>query len=42
MFWMPEQVRHDEIGLFTNSSIFSFEKNIYHPEYAIFLGGLIK
>jgi hypothetical protein len=22
-------------------SFFSFEKNIYHPEYAIFQGGLI-
>jgi len=23
-FWMPDQVRHDELGLFTNSSLFEF------------------
>jgi len=24
MFWMPDQVRHDEFGLFTISSILGF------------------
>jgi len=26
MFWMPDQVRHDEFGLFTRPSDFRFKK----------------
>ena len=29
MFWMPDQVRHDELGLFTKSSTFDFASSAF-------------
>jgi hypothetical protein len=40
MFWMPDQVRHDEFGLFTNSS--DFEGIMSTPLEKTLIGLVVK